>query len=414
MPWNDQSGGGRGPWGNGGGGGQNPWGQRPGGGRPGGGGSGGGGQPPDFEAMLRQGQNRMKSMFPGGLGAPKVIALGVAVIVGLWLLSGFYRVNEGERGVELLFGQFINTQPPGLAYNPPDPIGEVIKVNVAQINRITIGYNPIATRGGGEGKQDVLDESLMVTRDQNIVDIEFDVNWRIDEQNVDLFLFNVADPESTTKIAAESVMREVIGRTTLDNATTEGRTAIQAEVLSELQRVLEEYGVGVTITNVEIKGADPPSGTVMLDGRQVSVIDAFRDVVAANNDRERRINEATRYANQIIPEAQGDAARLRQEAEAYKQQQIQKATGDAERFNSIYSSYEQSREVTARRLYLETMEEVLRNSAKVIIDENGAGAGGSGVVPYLPLDRLRRDQQVDSEIAPPDNRSSATNRAAVR
>lgn len=396
MPWNDNSNGngGGGPWGAGPGGndgGRNPWGNR----GPGGGGGAPGGGPPDLEAMLRSGQDRLKRMLPGGFGSGQVIALIVVAIIGLWLLSGFYRVNEGERGVELIFGRYVNSQLPGLAYNPPEPIGEVIKLNVAQINRITVGYQEVGGGRGATTTRNIDAESLMVTRDQNIVDIKFDVNWRIDEENVELFLFNVRDPEGTTKIAAESVMREIIGRTNLEAAITDERAAIQAEALAALQDLLTEYGVGVTITNLEIKGSDPPSGTVVLDGRQISVIDAFRDVVAANNDKERRINEATRYANQIIPEAQGDAERLRQEAEAYKQQQVQKATGDAERFTAVYQSFRNSREVTARRLYLETMEEVLRGSAKVIIDGETEG-GSNGVVPYLPLDRLRGDTQSDA------------------
>ena len=375
MPWNNQGGG---PWGNppgggghnGNGGGNNPWGNnnRPGGGprRPG----GGGGPPPDFEAILRKGQDRMKSALPGGIGGGGLAVL-VLVIVGIWLASGLYRISEGESGVELVLGHYSQTSTPGLRYNWPSPVGEVIVVNVEKNNMIPIGYRTV----GGNESRSVPSESLMVTGDQNIIDIKYNVFWRIADPQK--FLFEMASPEATAKITTESVMREVIAARSLNEALTERRREIQDEVQIRTQELLDEYGSGIAVLNVEIKEVDPPT----------QVVEAFRDVVAANNDQETRINEANRYYNEVVPRAQGDAQRLLEEARAYKQQQIARAQGDAQRFTAIYESYKNGKEVTIRRLYLETMEEVLGNTQKIILDSESSGS--NGVVPYLPLDRLR-------------------------
>ncbi len=395
MPWSNESGsGGRGPWGSppGGGGnnggGNNPWGNRPGGGPRRSGGSGGpGGQPPDIDDLIRKGQDRLRSMFPRGFGGAGLIGL-VLVLGAIWLFSGVYRLQEGEEGVELLFGRYVSTETAGLRFNPPPPIGQVYRVNVANVNRIAVGYREGGSNRGGQTRVDVPTESLMVTRDENIVDIDFVVNWVISDSFA--FLFNMRNPEETAKIAAESVMREIVGRNQLDFVITGGRTAIQDEARALLQSLLTEYGTGIQVTNLEIASADPPAGEVrMPDGEVVGVLDSFRAVVAARNDRETRINQANRYMSEIIPEARGDAERLIREAEAYKAQQIEKARGEASRFTSILTAYRDAEDVTTRRLYLETLEQVFRNSQKVIMD---GGEGGTGVVPYLPLDQLRNNR----------------------
>mgnify|MGYP006266188079 CR=1 FL=1 len=397
MPWSNESnrgGGGGGPWGSppGGGGnnggGNNPWGQRPGGGgprRPGGG--GGGGQPPDLDELIRKGQERLKRLFPGGFGGTGIVIL-ILVIAGIWLFSGLYRLQEGEEGVELVFGRYVNTETAGLRFNPPPPIGQVYRVNVANVNRITVGYR----QGGTNSQVDVADESLMVTRDENIVDIDFVVNWVISDSFA--YLFTMRDPEGTAKIAAESVMREIVGRNDLEFVITTGRTEVQEEVRTELQKLLDQYGTGIQLTNLEIRSADPPTGEVQMpDGDVVGVLEAFRAVVAARNDKQTRINQAQRYRSEIIPEARGSAQRLLREAEAYKAQQVEKARGEASRFTSVLKAYQTTQDVTSRRLYLETLEEVFQNSEKIIMD---TGEGGNGVVPYLPLDQLRKRQQQTS------------------
>ena len=219
----------------------------------------------------------------------------------------------------------------------------------------------------------------MLTGDENIIDLQFVVKWKI--RDAGKFLFNVADPVETTRNVAESAMRQVIGQTALATALAEGRAEVERETLTLMQEMLDSYGAGVLITQVELQSVDPPA----------KVIDAFRDVQAARADQERAINEAQAYQNQIVPVARGEAQRLIQEAEAYKEQVINDAEGAASRFLSVYGEYVSRQDVTERRIYLETMETVLRDMEKVVIDTGAAD--GQGVVPYLPLDRLRRDNQ---------------------
>lgn len=373
MPWNNQGGGG--PWQGGGGGGGGPWGQGP---RSGGGGGGGGPQPPNLEELLKQGQDRVKGMLPGNLGGRGII-LVVLVIVAIWLASGFYRVNSDEQGVVLRFGQWVSTTLPGLNYHLPWPIETVITPKVTQVRRTEIGLRTGAEAVGartGAGI-DVPEESLMLTGDENIVDVDFSVLWVISDAGE--YLFNVENPAGTVKDVAESAMREVIGKNELQVILTEGRQPIETATRELMQSIVDSYDMGVLITQVNLQKVDPPG----------AVIEAFRDVQAAQADRERKQNEAQAYANDIIPRARGEAQRLEQQAQAYKVEVTDNALGEAARFLSVYEEFRQARAVTTRRLYVETMERVLRGTEKVIIDQ--ADGNGQGVVPYLPLDQLRRN-----------------------
>ncbi len=358
MPWNTQGG----PWQSGGGG-RGPWGGGP---------PGGGGPQPDLEEVLRQTQEKLKGIFSGGGKGGRgnrraVLLIGLAVLA-LWLASGFYRVLPEEQGVVLRFGKLDRVTGPGLHYRLPTPIEEVIKPQVARVNRIEIGY-----RSTGTGRREVTEEALMLTGDENIIDINFVVLWRI--SNAADFLFNIRDPEQTLKAAAESVMREIIGRTPILEATTEGRRAIEQKAQEQLQNLMNEYGAGILLSAVQLQKADPPA----------PVIDAFKDVQAAQADRERLQNEAEAYANDVIPRARGEAERIIQEAEAYKQEVVARATGEASRFKAVLAAYRESKDVTLQRIYLETMQEILKGTNKVIID----GADGTqDVIPYLPLPAL--------------------------
>ncbi|MDJ0685028.1 MAG: FtsH protease activity modulator HflK [Alphaproteobacteria bacterium] len=369
MPWQNNTGGGGGPWGggggkgSGGGGGQSPW------GRPSGGGGGGGNrQPPDIEEAVRRGQESLKKMLPGGVGGPKgILIIGVLLVAG-WLATGFYQVEPNEQGVELVFGKLNETTSPGLQYNVPAPIGEVIKPRVTDVNQEQLGVRTGARSNRGQ-------DSLMLTGDENIIDIQAVVFWQISDAGD--YLFNVVDPEETVRNAAEAAIREIIGQRDFEFARTVGRGQIAGETQELVQSILDDYESGIAVTNVQIQKVDPPS----------QVIDAFRDVQAARADAERAINEATAYLNEVTQRAEGQAQQIIQASEAYKQERIAAATGDAERFISIYNEYVNEKEITKRRIYLQTMEEILSNMDKVLIDDSGQGAG-SGVVPYLPLDRL--------------------------
>lgn len=357
MAWNNQGGGGG--WqggGDGGGEGGGPWGRGP------SGGGGGGGQQPDLEDLIRRMQDKGKRFIPGGFGGGRGIAIILVILAGVWLASGIYRVDTNEQGVVMVFGKWVDTTTPGLKYNWPSPIGEVFTPKVTEIQQFTVG----ATQN----------QSLMLTGDENIIDVQFVVKWKISDAGE--FLFNVADPEATTKRVAESAMRQVIGQTALSTALAEGRAAVEQKTLALTQEQLNLLGAGILITQVELQNVDPPA----------AVIDAFRDVQAARADQERAINEAQAYQNQIVPVARGESQRMIQEAEAYKEQVINEAEGDAARFISVYNEYVGAEDVTRRRIYLETMEDVLQGMDKIILDSGSVG--GQGVVPYLPLDQLRR------------------------
>ncbi len=378
MPWSNQSGGG-GPW-KGGGNNGGPWGGGGGGGPWGGGPNrGGGGTPPDLEELLKRTQDRMKNVLPGGggnLGAVGVLIVIAVVALG-WLATGFYVVDEGEVGVELVLGKVENQTPPGLNYNWPYPVGEVYTPKVELQRETTVGTEENVSSAGVVRARDVQEESLMLTGDENIVDVGFKVLWRIKNTNEGIadFLFNIQDPEATVKAVAESAMREVVGGSKIDSILTENRVSIQNDVANLMQKTLDSYRSGVEIGEVQMQRVDPPA----------QVIDAFRDVQAARADEERISNEAKAYANRVVPEARGEAARVLEAANAYKDQTIAEATGQSQRFTKIYEEYKKAPDVTRERLYLETLEKVLGSNNKIIIDSESTG---SGVLPYLPLNDL--------------------------
>ena len=356
-----------------------PWGSPPGGG---GNGSGRGPTPPDIDAIIRDIQNKINKFLPGGSkSGGKPIGLILIILLFVWLASGLYRVLPDEQGVVLRFGKFIKTTQPGLNYHFPFPIESVETPKVTKVNRMDIGFRSERDSGfsTGGGVADVPQESLMLTGDENIVNIDFSVFWVI--KDAGKFLFEIQDPEGTVKAAAETAMREVIAKSEIQPILTEGRASIEIETQAIIQSILDEYQSGIQITQVQTQKADPPD----------QVIDAFRDVQAARADMERSKNEAEAYANDVIPRARGEAAKILQAAEAYKKEVVAKAEGEASRFVSIYNEYAKAKEVTQERMYLETMEKVLADIEKVIIEKNA----GSGVVPYLPLPELNKKKAID-------------------
>ncbi len=351
---------------------QSPWGSPP-----GGGGNGGfrrGPTPPDIDEIIRKIQNTINRFMGGGKGGSKPILFGLIVLSILWALSGLYRVLPDEQGVVLRFGKFVNTTQPGLNYHMPYPIETALTPKVTKVNRIDIGFRSERDSGfTSGGVADVPEESLMLTGDENIVNIDFSVFWVI--KDAGKFLFKIQDPQGTVKAAAETAMREVIARSNIQPILTEGRSVIETDTEVIIQQILDEYNSGIQITQVQTQKADPPD----------QVIDAFRDVQAARADMERSKNEAEAYANDVIPRARGEAAKILQAAEAYKKEVVAKAEGEASRFLSIYNEYAKAKQVTQERMFLETMEKVLGDINKIIIDKNA----GSGVVPYLPLQELK-------------------------
>ena len=377
-PWGGGGKGG-GPWGSGGG--NNPWsGRGDRGSNNGGGGSGGGGnQPPDLEELLRRSQERLRKMMPGSTGGLRVLWLVAAVVIVLWGLSGFYRVQPDEQGVELLFGEYVKTTQPGLNYWFPGPVGEVVRPKVTQTNQVTVGF-----RGSGNTLREFPQESHILSGDQNIVDIQFVVQWRIREAGE--FLFNMRDPEGTVKVAAESALREVVGRNPLQAVMTNQRDLIAQQARELLQSTMDSYKAGVTILDLRIQKADPPK----------EVIDAFNDVQRAKQDEERLRNEALAYRNDIVPRAKGEAARAIQNATADKERLVKEAEGQASRFTAFYQTYAANKDITARRMYLEAMQEILSKSDKVIVD----GKGSNGVVPYLALPELKKQTPPKASSTP--------------
>lgn len=372
MNWNTQRGG---PWG--GGGGQGPW--------------GGGGpsrpKPPDIEELLRKSQDRMKKFLPsGGGGAKRLAILGVAAVL-VWFATGFYRVEPDELGVELLFGKFNERTQPGLNWNFPAPIGQIFTPKVTRINAVQVGLRTQTDpRARGATGRAIPEESLMLTGDENIIDIRFAAFWRI--RDAQRFTLKIRNPEATVKAAAEAAMREVVGKSNFEYARTQGRTQIQQEVRVLLQQILDSYSAGIEITDINLQQVEPPQ----------NVLDAFRDVQAARADKERAINEATAYSNEVVQQAEGEAARIGNEAEAYKQEKIALATGDTSRFLSVLEQYKNEKDVTRRRIYLETMRGVMGNMEKVLIDTPN---GGQGVVPYLPLPELKNNRRPAAPVAAP-------------
>ncbi len=353
---------------------QSPWGTPPGGGGSGNGGFRKGPTPPNIDEVISKLQSIINKFLGGGKGGAKPIIIGLIILIIVWTLSGLYRVLPDEQGVVLRFGKFVKTTQPGLNYHLPFPIENVLTPKVTKVNRMDIGFRSERDSGfSSGGVADVPEESLMLTGDENIVNIDFSVFWVI--KDAGNFLFKIQDPEGTVKAAAETAMREVIARSDIQPILTEGRSLIEADTQEIIQGILDEYTSGIQITQVQTQKADPPD----------QVIDAFRDVQAARADMERSKNEAEAYANDVIPRARGEAAKILQAAEAYKKEVVAKAEGEASRFLSIYNEYAKAKKVTQERMYLETMEEVLADINKIIIDKNS----GEGVVPYLPLQELK-------------------------
>jgi len=348
-----------------------PWGTPPGGGN----GSGRGGQrPPNIDEVIEKIQKLINKFIPGNKSSgSKPIIFGLILLIVVWAFSGLYRVLPDEQGVVLRFGKFVSTTQPGLNYHIPYPVETVLTPKVTKVNRIDVGFRAASDSGRTSGVGDVPEESLMLTGDENIVNIDFSVFWVI--KDAGNFLFRIQSPVETVKAASETAMREVIAKSQLQPILTKGRSSIEVEVQEIIQSILDEYESGIQITQVQTQKADPPD----------QVIDAFRDVQAARADMERSKNEAEAYANDVIPRARGDAAKILQEAEAYKKQVVAAAEGEASRFVAIYNEYEKAKQVTQERMYLETMEKVLADIDKVIIDRKAGG-----VVPYLPLPELSK------------------------
>ena len=355
-----------------------PWGSPPGGKN----GSGRGGQrPPNIDEVVEKIQKLINKLIPGGkFGGSKLIIFGLILLIVVWALSGLYRVLPDEQGVVLRFGKFTSTTQPGLNYHIPYPIETVLTPKVTKVNRIDIGFRSASDSGRTSGIGDVSEESLMLTGDENIVNIDFSVFWVI--KDAGKYLFKIQSPVVTVKAAAETAMREVIAKSKLQSILTEGRSKIEIETQEIAQSLLDEYESGIQLTQVQTQKADPPD----------EVIDAFRDVQAARADMERSKNEAEAYANDVIPRARGDAAKILQEAEAYKKQVVAAAEGEASRFVAIYNEYAKAKRVTQERMYLETMEKVLADIDKVIIDRKAGG-----VVPYLPLPELSKKKGTDTQ-----------------
>jgi membrane protease subunit HflK len=355
MPWNDNAN--PGPWGSppsGDDGDRRDTPQR----RPQGGGprrpEGPGG--PNFNAGFERLAQRLRGLFGGGPGQgvrPGAVAAIAGGAFALWALSGLYVVQPNEEAVVTTFGAFSRSETPGLRYHLPAPIEHVEKVAVTSLNRIDIG---------GTADADVPQESLMLTGDQNIVDLDFSVTWRVADAS--RFLFATRNPEEAIKAVAESAMREVVGKTALQPILTTGRGQVQLQAADLMQRTLDSWGAGVSIVEVQIRSSNPPQ----------EVVAAFREVNNASQDADSAVNEANTYRNRVINEAKGDAARIIQSAQGYREQSVREALGEASRFNQIYGEYRRSPAVTRERLYIETMQRVLAKSNKVIVDGKGTTA----------------------------------------
>ena len=364
MAWNNQGGG----W-QGGGDNRGPWGQGP----SGSGGGGGGRQPaPDLEDLLKKGQERLKDIIPGGGGGGGGAGSGGAnrfmfllIVLGLgvvWIMNAVYTVDPDEQGVVLRLGEYSRTTDPGLHFILW-PVETVETPKVQAVNQLDFGV--------ASGSQ----EGLMLAGDQNIVDIRFTVLWKIKEARA--YLFNTRAPEQLVRVVAEAAMREIVGQTNADQIRTQGRLAAQTAVRELIQETLDSYSAGILITGVQLEKADPPP----------AVIDAFEEVQRAEQNQNKFIREAEQYRNKLLGEARGEASKTVEDAKGYKARVVAEADGEAQRFVSVYNEYAKAKDVTRKRLFLETMEDVLTNSNKVIIE---GGQGGSGVVPYLPLPEVQK------------------------
>jgi len=326
-----------------------------------------------FEKIL----NYLKKLFddkPNGELPKSLIGMIVLGISIFWLSLGFYKVNTDENAVLLYFGKFYKVATPGLNYHIPYPFGKVIKKSVTAVNIEEFGFTSNSSKKKNLNR-DLNAESIMLTGDENIVDIEFQVQWQI--ADVKDFTFNLVDPTQSIRASAESAMREIIARTPIAGALSDGKGKIEQETKDLLQEILNSYQAGVRIVLVQLRRVDPPE----------QVINSFRDVQTAKADKEKEINEAQAYANDIIPRARGEAAQMKEQASAYAQEVVANAQGEAARFTAVYNQYTKSKQVTKKRIYLETMEKIYRDNDKIFIDKSAAK---SGVMPYFPLNDIKQ------------------------
>jgi membrane protease subunit HflK len=399
---------------------KNPWARGPsssGGGSNNGGNMGGGGgkkPSPDYEQWLRDHHNKIIGKI-GNDDPGRLVVLGFAAILLVWFASGVYRVNSDELGVVMRFGQYNRTTTPGLNYHLPYPI-EVVKIpSVTTVNKIEIGYNgsaaenptvrdksSLASYAKSAGRtMDVPREGQMLTGDRNIIDIDFEVQWKIDASAPEKYLFSMRDPQSSVKAVAESAMREVIGRNNLNDILTSAQTQIAEDAKAIMQKMFDNYGAGIEIIAVNLSRPDVPQ----------PVIDEFQDVKRAEQDKQTAESVAEGYANEILPKARGEAAKMVQDAEAYKSRVVADAEGDVARFGQIYSQYALAKDVTKRRMYLETMESVLKNMPKLIVDANARGNGG--VMQYMPLPAAGKVNVPAPTLATPGATTTSDNNASA-
>ncbi len=336
--------------------------------------------PPDLDEILKKLNQKLSSLFGRRSSGPSdpeppysgpsaaffggSIAFIVVLIIGVWLASGFYIVEEGRRGVVLRLGKYIETTMPGPRWHIPFPIESAEVVNVSGVRTVEVGY-----RGTPKNKQPA--EALMLTDDENIVDVQFAIQYTL--KGPEDYLFNNRNPDDNVLQAAETSIREVVGKSKMDFVLSQGRTEVASRVKVLMQDILDRYKTGINITTVNLQNVQAPE----------QVIAAFEDVVRAGQDRERFKNEGQAYANNVVPNARGVAARLTEEANGYKQTAVATAQGDASRFRQILAEYEKAPQVTRERLYLESMQQILSNTTKVIVDQKG----GQNLL-YLPLDKL--------------------------
>jgi len=351
---------------------QDPWGNR-----------GGDQGPPDLDEVIRKFQKKLGGLFGGSGGGSGggsstgglSIGLILVVILAIWMLTGFYKVEEAERGIVLRFGKHVETTQRGLHWHLPRPIEKVEKVNVVERHQFPV-------------------KAVMLTQDENIVDVEGTVQYQV--VDAAKYKFNVEFPETTLAQATESALRQVIGRSKMDFVMTEGRDEIAARIKSNIQEIIDDYGAGLEVIEVNLQEANPPQ----------PVRDAFQDVTQAREDRERLINEAQAYRNEVLPRARGQSARLREEADGYKQEVIARAEGEAQRFSQLLKEYLKAPNVTRDRIYLDTVESVLSNASKIMVDVKG----GNNLL-YLPLDKIIRNDAISSsssaDVQVPMKRSSS-------
>ena len=356
--------------------------------------------PPDLDEVIRSLQDKLGGIFGGGSGgggsdgsAMKGLGYIAAGAVVLWGLSGFYIVDEGTRGVVTRFGAFVETTTPGLNWHVPAPVEQVQVINVEQQRFIEVGYRS----GSGQTMGSVPKEAMMLTKDENIVDVRLAVQYQVKDARD--YAFNVLDPNSTLKQVTESVERGVIGASNMDFVLTEGRSEIVMGIKSEIQSVMDSYKAGILVTSVNLQDAQPPE----------QVQGAFEDAIRAREDKQRLINEAEAYSNDVVPKARGAASRIVQESEGYKEKVIARANGDVSRFGQLMVEYKKAPAVTKQRMYIETMESVLEHSDNVLVDVKG----GNNIM-YLPLDKMTRTSFAEESPAPVSHDMPSTAPAPVK